>query len=122
MSLIEQASDPKDRATLMILWELSEGVGQVAKVQKNLADDLEQHRKELTDHLKANAELVNKGRGFWRGIMISVGVLQSIIVWQGKALLDDYTAVKTRLERLESRYAALELKAKEVPHAAVQAD
>ena len=66
MDLIEQADNPKDRATLMILWELTEGVGQVAKVQKSLADDLEQHRKELTTHLEANAALVNKGRGFWR--------------------------------------------------------
>ncbi len=122
MDLIEQADNPKDRATLMILWELTEGVGQVAQVQKSLADDLEKHRKELTTHLEANAALVNKGRGFWRGLMISVGLLQATLVWQGKMLMDDYADVKHRIEKLESRYAALEVKTKEAPHAVVQAE
>ena len=122
MALIEEADDPKDRATLMILWELTEGVGKVAEVQKELAEDLEQHRKELTEHLKANAELVNKGRGFWRGLMVSVGALQAVLVWQGKSLMDDYADVKHRLERLETKYAAAELKMKEAPRATVQAE
>ena len=108
MALIEEAESPKDRAMLMILWELSEAVGQSTKVQKSLAEDLESHREELTAHLKANAELENKGRGFWRGIMISVGVLQSVVVWQGKVLMDDYADVKHRIEKLEAKYTALE--------------
>ena len=115
MALIEEAESPKDRAMLMILWELSEAVGQSTRVQKSLAEDLESHREELTAHLKANAETVNKGRGFWRGIMISVGVLQSVVVWQGKVLLDDYSAVKSRLEKLEQRYAAIEVRQAAVP-------
>jgi len=74
--LIMAASDPKDKAFLLILNKIAGSLDVNTSLTQTLSDDLKAHTAAFAAHEQKEMALINQGRGFWRGLAIAVVAVQ----------------------------------------------
>lgn len=79
--LILAATDPKDKAFLLILNKIADNLDENTKLTRTLTKDLKAHTEAFQQHEKDEMALINQGRGFWRAALAAVLVLQALGVW-----------------------------------------
>lgn len=108
--LIEAESDPKERARLLIMMQISDILIDNVRAVRGLSDEMHTHRTEFADHMRKELELINQGKGMWRVFAVAVGLIQAVIgyaFWAHMSdmdtLKDTKIAVERRLDLIEER-------------------
>ena len=109
-ALIEAESDPKERARLLIMMQISDILIDNVRAVRGLSDEMHTHRTEFADHMHKELELINQGKGMWRVFAFSIGLVQAIIgyafwthVNDMDSLKETKIAVDRRLDLIEER-------------------
>jgi hypothetical protein len=92
---IRLASDPKDRAFLLILNKIAGNLDENTQLTRSLTMDLKAHTTAFEQHEKDEMALINQGRGFWRASLVSLVVLQGVLVWWVQDHLKETEQIKT---------------------------
>lgn len=102
-SLIEQESDPKERARLLIMLQISDILIDNVRAVRGLSDELHTHRTEFSAHMTKELELINQGKGMWRAFALSIGVIQAVIGYTFYQHLQDMAELKDSKATVERR-------------------
>ena len=80
-TLIMSASDPKDKAFLLILNKIADNLDENTMLTRTLASEFKSHTEAFALHEQKEMALINQGRGFWRATLAAVVVIQALGVW-----------------------------------------
>ncbi len=95
--LIVAATDPKDKAFLLIMNKIATSLDTNTSLTRALADDFKSHTVAFSEHERKEMELINQGRGGFRVALALLGVLQIVV---GYVILDTLGAVKTSQQEI----------------------
>jgi hypothetical protein len=77
--LIVAASDPKDKAFLLIMNKIATSLDANTSLTKALSDDFKSHTVAFSEHERKEMELINQGRGGFRVALALLAVLQVFV-------------------------------------------
>ena len=89
--LIEDESDPRERARLLILLAISRTLVDNVVAVREVTDEFRSHREEFDRHLAAEQAMLNQGRGAMRLAMAAIFLIQSVF---GYVFIEHVTLVK----------------------------
>lgn len=65
-ALIQEEADPRERARLLILYEIATVLIDNVSAVRETADEFKDHRVEYVKHIEREEAYLNQGRGMWR--------------------------------------------------------
>jgi hypothetical protein len=123
--LIVAATDPKDKAFLLIMNKIATSLDTNTSLTRALADDFKSHTVAFSEHERKEMELINQGRGGFRVALVLLAVLQAVVGFIINSTLADIKDTRqdvTILQRdmgIHKEHHALEERAKRTDYKAV---
>ena len=65
-ALIQEEADPRERARLLILYQIATVLIDNVSAVRETADEFKDHRVEYVKHIEREEAYLNQGRGMWR--------------------------------------------------------
>lgn len=78
-ALIQDESDPRERARLLILYQIATVLIDNVSAVRETTDEFRNHRVEYEGHVKREEAYINQGRGMWRVVGAIVVVAQGTL-------------------------------------------
>jgi glutaredoxin 2 len=75
---IESATEPKDKAFLMILYRMNASLQENTKFTREIAEDFTKHKEAFTTHSTSITRLINMARGGYFVAIVLVVVIQAL--------------------------------------------
>ena len=92
--LIELEPDPKERARLLIMMQISGLLIDNVQSVRTLTTELHEHRSEFSIHIDEERKLFNQGRGAWRVFLVSVAIVQGLLGYIYFKHIDEMREIK----------------------------
>jgi hypothetical protein len=115
--MIADENDPKQRAFLIVLNSINNGLMANTTATRDMSDKFDSHLSAYDQRTEAESEMVNKARGAWRILAWVLGACQALVLMLGTALFNDLGEMHTMFRagqltdvRLEARIINLESK------------
>lgn len=113
--LIEQTSDPVQKAHLLIMLQMSDLLAENTAATMQVSEDVMGFRRSFTEHTTAFTQhakdeeiLIAQGQASWKTATKLLGLIQFIIVIACGMLWNDYKEMKSKVEELEQNKVRLE--------------
>lgn len=103
--LIVAATDPKDKAFLLIMNKIATSLDTNTALTRALSTDFKAHTTAFEDHERKEMALINQGRGGFRVAMGLLGVLQILIGFVITNTLADLKDIRQELTILQREVA-----------------
>lgn len=117
--MIADEDDPKQRAFLIVLNNISLALQSVTRATRETGAKLDDHLTHYEEHTREEAALMNKGLGAWKVIARVLGVAQTVLIAgigyvaaDLKEIHNDTRAASVIDAQVELRLTALEVKQK----------
>lgn len=108
--MIAEENDPKQRAFLIVLNSINNGLVANTDATRDMAKKFDEHLSTYETHTASEAEMVNKARGMWRVLAWVLGVSQMCVVWLGLSLFRDLGEIHAQLNAGQISAARIELR------------
>lgn len=95
--LIVSATDPKDKAFLLIMNKIAISLDTNTFLTQGLSEDFKAHTDAFKSHEQAEAEMINQGKGGIRVALAFVGVIQILLAFVITNQLTDMKDVRQEL-------------------------
>lgn len=109
-TLIEAEADPRERARLMIMLQISDILIDNVRAVRGMSDELHVHRTEFSMHMKKELELINQGKGMWKVFAVVISAIQLLIGYSFNNYINDMTDLKQTKVVVERRLDSIEHK------------
>jgi hypothetical protein len=103
--LIVAASDPKDKAFLLIMNKIAVSLDTNTSLTQMLSDDFKSHTLAFSEHERKELELINQGRGGFRVALALLAVLQVVIGFIITNTLTDIKSMRQEVTVLQREVA-----------------
>ncbi len=103
--LIMSATDPKDKAFLLILNKIADNLDENTTLTRTLTEDLKSHTEAFAQHEKDEMALINQGRGFWRAALGAMFLVQGLGVWWIQGHLAETAETASKVAHLQIQMA-----------------
>jgi hypothetical protein len=100
--MIKDEGDPRARAQLLILYQLSSNQTDSISIVRSLVEELKALRQEHEQHVKEEEELIQQGRGAWKAISSAWKILSIILIAAQSALGYLYVQHLNALEAVQN--------------------
>ena len=105
-ALIMETPDPKDKAVLMILLKISDDLFRNTQITSSLSEKFEKHVATFIQHAEDEMKLINTGRGFLRGIIFSIAMVQALIIFIFSQHMQEFSEMQQSVKHLEKEVEA----------------
>jgi hypothetical protein len=78
-SLIREEADPRERARLLILYQIAAVLIDNVAAVRETTDEFRAHRQEYETHVRREESYINQGRGMWRMAAVLMLLAQSTL-------------------------------------------
>lgn len=78
-ALIQEESDPRERARLLVLYEIARVLIDNVAAQRETTEEFRAHRLEYDAHVKREEAFLNQGRGVWRVVAWVFALVQGVL-------------------------------------------
>lgn len=93
--MIIEESDPRQRASLIVLHAISMSLEANTATVRDISTKLEKHLVRFDSHTSAEQTLMAQGRGAWRVMAWVIGVAQVLAVWAWNDVRSAWKEVRT---------------------------
>lgn len=101
--LILTATDPKDKAFLLIMNKIAVSLDMNTKLTVELSEELKSHTKAFKTHEIQESALINQGKGGIRVAVILLAVIQALALFVVGSAFNDLTKVKEDIISINSK-------------------
>lgn len=98
--LIMQATEPKDKALLLIFNKFALNLEANTELTRTLSGELKSHTERFEIHEKKELAMFNQGRGFIYATLLLLSVIQGMFLWAAKQHLDETEELKQQVLNL----------------------
>lgn len=116
-AMIAAENDPKQRAFLIVLNSINQSLEANTVVTSHLSSKFDSHLTAFEEKVKADAELLNQGKGAWKVIAWVLGGAQALLIGLAGFAATDLSAIHKDLNegkrldaQLDARVKSLEQK------------
>lgn len=96
--LILAATEPKDKAFLLILNKIADNLDENTQLTRTLSSELKIHTVAFAQHEKDELALINQGRGFLRASVVLIAFVQVVM---GYVITQHLASHKAALEEIK---------------------
>lgn len=109
LELVKQSPDEREKAILLLLYQIEEKIGATNKAANFLVSHLTSLSNSFEIHLKDEAEAVNRSKGFWKAAIFFLVLCQGVVGFFSVQFIESYNKLIAQSSELKESTHSISL-------------